>query len=104
MPKIRIANPHPGCARYTTVNQAERYLRRKEAMIIDGMLHFLSPDERRLKLALNPIILSERRDSDVYVNGTFDLRIVNTRRVECGPAFPHLQWIHYGKGSGEVIS
>jgi hypothetical protein len=80
MPKIRIANPQPGCARYTTVNQAERYLRRKEAMIIDGMLHFLSPDERRLKLALNPIILSERRDSDVYVNGTFGrpTNILNT--------------------------
>lgn len=69
MPKIRIANPHPGCAKYTTVNQAERYLRRKEAVIIDGLLHFLSPTERRRKLELNPIIQSERRASDVYIRG-----------------------------------
>jgi hypothetical protein len=97
MSKIRIANPQPGCAKYTTANQAERYLRRKEAVIIDGMLLFLSPDERRRKLAINPIIHSERRTSDVYVTGTFDLRIVNTTRTECGPVFPHLQWLHYGK-------
>jgi hypothetical protein len=69
MPKIRIANPHPGCAKYTTANQAERYLRRKEAVIIDGMLHFLSSTEWRRKLALNPIIQSERRASDVYIRG-----------------------------------
>jgi hypothetical protein len=69
MPKIRMANPHPGCAKYTTVNQAERYLRRKEAMIIDGMLYFLSPTERRQKLALHPIIQSERRASNVYICG-----------------------------------
>lgn len=94
MPKIRIANPQPGCAKYTTVNQAERYLRRKEAVIIDGMLHFLSPDERRRKLAISPIIQSERRASDVYVKGTFDLRIVNSRQAEGGPVFPHLQLIH----------
>ena len=99
MPKIRIANPQPGCAKYTTANQAERYLRRKEAVIIDGMLHFLFPTERRGRLALNPIIHSERRASDVYVTGIFDLRIANTRKAECGPVFPHLQWMHYSKGS-----
>jgi hypothetical protein len=69
MPKIRIANPQPGCAKYTTVSQAERYLRRKDAVIMDGMLHFLSPDERRRKLAINPIMQSERRASDVYIRG-----------------------------------
>jgi hypothetical protein len=69
MPKIKIANPLPGCAKYTTVSQAERYLRRKDAVIIDGMLHFLSPDERRRKLAIYPIIQSERRASDVYIRG-----------------------------------
>jgi hypothetical protein len=97
MSKIRIANPQPGCAKYTTANQAERYLRRKEAVIINGMLHFLFSEERRRKLAVNPIIHSERHASDVYVTGTFDLRIVNTRKAECGPAFPHLQWLHYTK-------
>ena len=69
MSKIRIANPQPGCAKYTTANQAQRYLRRKEAVIINGMLHFLSPNERRRNLALNPIIRSERRASDVYIRG-----------------------------------
>lgn len=69
MPKIRIANPQPGCAKYTSVNQAERYVRRKQAVMIDGMLRFLSPDERRRKLAIGPIIQSERRSSDVYIRG-----------------------------------
>ena len=69
MPKIKIANPQPGCAKFTTISQAERYLRRKDAVIIDGMLHFLSSDERRRKLAISPIIKSERCASDVYIRG-----------------------------------
>jgi hypothetical protein len=38
MSKIRIANPQPGSAKYTTGSQAERYVRRKEALIIGGEL------------------------------------------------------------------
>ena len=47
MPKIRIANPLPGSAKYTTARQAERYVRRKEAVLIDSTLHFPSPAEQR---------------------------------------------------------
>jgi hypothetical protein len=67
--KIRIANPQPGSARYTTANQAERYVRRKEAIIIDSQLHFLSPAEQRRMQTFNRIIQSERRASDVYIRG-----------------------------------
>ena len=70
MSKISIANPQPGSARYTTARQAERYVRRREAVIIDGELHFLSSMEQRRMLTLNRIIQSERRASDVYVRGT----------------------------------
>jgi hypothetical protein len=69
MPKIRITNPQPGSARYTTARQAERYVRRREAVIIDGKLHFLSPVEQRRVLTFNRIIRSERRASDVYIRG-----------------------------------
>jgi hypothetical protein len=47
MSKIRIANPQPGSARYTTASRAARYVRRKEAVIIEGTLHFLSSTEQR---------------------------------------------------------
>ena len=69
MPKIRIANPQPGCAKYTSANQAERYLRRKQAVIVDGMLRFLSPMEQRRNQTTTRVIQSERRASDVYIRG-----------------------------------
>ena len=40
MSKIRIANPQPGSARFTTSSRAARYVRRKEAVIVEGELHF----------------------------------------------------------------
>ena len=69
MSKIRIANPQPGSARYTTASQAERYVRRKEAVIIDSELHFLSPIEQRRMQTFNRIFQSKRRANDVYVRG-----------------------------------
>jgi hypothetical protein len=69
MSKIRIANPQPGSAKYTTASQAERYVRRKQAVIIGNELHFLSPAEQRRMLTINRIIQSERRASDVYIRG-----------------------------------
>ena len=69
MPKIRIANPLPGSSKYTTVGQAERYVRRKEAVMAGGELRFLSPTEQRRFRAVNQIIQSERRASDVYIGG-----------------------------------
>ncbi len=38
MSKIRIANPQSGREKYTTVSRAEQYVRRKEAVIVHGML------------------------------------------------------------------
>jgi hypothetical protein len=69
MSKIRIANPQPGSSRYTTTSQAERYVRRKEAVIIGNALHFLSPAEQRHMQNIDRIIQSERRASDVYIRG-----------------------------------
>jgi hypothetical protein len=69
MSRIRIANPHPGSARYTTASQAERYVRRKEAVIVNSELHFLSPTEQRFMQTIDRIIPSEQRASDVYVRG-----------------------------------
>ena len=72
MSRIRIANPQPGTAKYTTASRAERYVRRKEALIIDGELHFLSPTEQRRLRTLNQTIQSERRASDVCVDRRAD--------------------------------
>ena len=72
MSRIRIANPQLGTAKYTTASRAERYVRRKEALIIDGELHFLSPTEQRRPRTFNQTIQSERRASDVYVDQRAD--------------------------------
>jgi hypothetical protein len=69
MSKIRIANPQPGSSKYTTAGQAERYVRRKEAVIVDGELHFLSPAEQRRMRTYIQTVRSERRASDVYIRG-----------------------------------
>jgi hypothetical protein len=69
MPKIRIANPQPGRSKYTTASQAERYVRRGEAVLIGPELHFLTPEEIRRRRGFEQIIASERRASDVYVRG-----------------------------------
>ncbi len=45
-------------------------MRRKEAVIIDGELHFLSPTEQRRMQALIQTVQSERRASDAYILGT----------------------------------
>lgn len=70
MPKIRISNPQPGRSRYTTVSQAERYVRRGEAVFIGNALHFIEPDQVRSRRSMMHTIASERRASDVYVKGT----------------------------------
>jgi hypothetical protein len=67
MSRIRIANPQPGSARYTSASRAERYVRRKEAVIIDGILHFLSSmGQRRMQVFIQNI-QSERRAIDAYI-------------------------------------
>jgi hypothetical protein len=67
--KIRIANPQPGSARHTTIQQAERYVRRGEAVLIGQELHFLSDVEQRRMHSIEQQIQSERRASDVYIRG-----------------------------------
>lgn len=71
MSKIKIANPKPGCTRYTTESQAERYVRRGEAVQIGNELHFLSETEqKRLRNIERHIQQSERCGSDVYIRDT----------------------------------
>ena len=69
MSKIRVANPQPGSAKYTTAGQAERLVRRKQAVMVDGVLHFLSPTEQRQMKTFIQTIKSERRASDIYIRG-----------------------------------
>jgi hypothetical protein len=69
MSRIRIANPQPGSAKYTTASQVKRYVRRKEAVLVDGELHFLSPAEQRQLRTFLQTVQSERRASDVYIRG-----------------------------------
>jgi hypothetical protein len=70
MSKIRIANPQPGCARYTSEAQAERYVRRKEAVLIGRNLHFLCATEQRHQRNIEIQIetASTRERSDAYVD------------------------------------
>jgi hypothetical protein len=83
---IEVANPRPGAPKYISRKRADEHCRNGVAYLTrDGRLRFGEH---------NP-----RQGSDVYVTGTFELRIVNTRRAECGPVFPHLQWMHYSKPS-----
>jgi len=68
MSRIRIANPQPGSAKYTSASRAERYVRCKKAVMKDGELHFLSrAEEWRMNTFIQNSI-SERRASDVYVH------------------------------------
>lgn len=69
MPKIKIANPQPGRSKYTSANQAERYVRRGEAVLIGSVLHFLTPEEIRRQRSIERVIASEHHASDVYIRG-----------------------------------
>jgi len=70
MPKIRIANPQPGSAKYTTASQADRYVRRGEAVLIGKTLHFLTDAEQRHQRNIERHISAgeSRSRSDVYVD------------------------------------
>lgn len=68
MSRIRIANPQPGSARYTSASQAARYVQRGEAVQIGHELHFRSSSEQRHQRNIERQIGQERRCSDVYVD------------------------------------
>jgi hypothetical protein len=69
MSRIRIANPQPGSAKYTSASRAERYVRCKKAVMIDGDPHFLSRAEEWRMNTFIQSTKSERRASDVYIRG-----------------------------------
>jgi hypothetical protein len=81
---IEVVNPRPGAPTHISRKRAHQHC-------LNGVA-FWTRDGRLRFREQNP-----RQGSDVYVKGSFDLRIVNTRKAECGPAFPHLQWIHCSK-------
>ncbi len=70
MQKIKIANPQPGSAQYTTVARAQRYVHRGEAVLIGPELHFLSATEQRQQQNIEKQITASegRKSSDVYVD------------------------------------
>ena len=67
MSKIRIVNPRPGGARYTTIAQAEHFVRRHEAHLDGDQLYFLQPAELRQTWSVMSAIAVERNCSDVYI-------------------------------------
>ncbi len=67
--KVQIENPLPGSSRYTTINQATRYVRRGDAIWCGDKIRFPEPEERRYKRAVVAAISQERRNSDVYIRG-----------------------------------
>ena len=69
MPKIRITNPQPRCAKYTTASQAERFVRRGQAVLFGNELTFLSSVEKRQLNAAEQQLRAERCASDVYIRG-----------------------------------
>lgn len=73
MSKIRIENPRPGCAKYTSASEAERFVRRGQAVLIGQVLHFLSAAEIRhvasVEAQLARSAARGRDYSDVYVSG-----------------------------------
>ena len=87
MPKIRIANPQPGSAKYTTVSQADRYVRRGEAVLIGKTLHFLTDAEQRHQRNIERQISAgeSRSRSDVW-NGARSV-FVDGRDVAMFPPF-----------------
>jgi len=70
MSKIKIVNSQPGSARYTSAAQADRYVRRGEAVLLGEELHFLSAAELRCHRNIEAQIANaaSRQRSDVYVD------------------------------------
>jgi hypothetical protein len=69
MSKVKITNPRPGSAQYTTADQADRHVRRGEAVLIGKELTFLSDAERRhMRNIESQLSVSARSNSDVYVD------------------------------------
>jgi hypothetical protein len=70
MSKIRIANPQPGSAQYTTILRAKRYVHRGEAVLIGQEVHFLSAIEQRHQQNIEKQIAAceGRKASDIYVD------------------------------------
>ena len=74
--QILILNPQPGSATKTSEKSAARYIRNgKAVMTLQGL-----------------IFTGNRQPSDIYVQGAFDIRIVDSWR------FPHTQWVHGNAG------
>ena len=69
MSKVKITNPNPGCAKYTTESQADRYVRRGEAVLIGCEWTFLSDSEQRHMHNVERSLQAGRSCSDVYVDG-----------------------------------
>jgi hypothetical protein len=90
--KIRIANPQAGSARYTSVNQAIRYIAKQEAVWLDdakSAIAFLTPAEmRELRSIEAQMRRNPRQGSDIYVSGAWE--IIKTHSM----TFPCTQFIH----------
>lgn len=94
MPKIRIANPRPGCAKYTTESQAQRLVARGEAVMFGRTLEFLSEADQAHMRNIERQLSRERTGSDVYMAGIkFEIVVKKTRTMRYGPAFPVVQFI-----------
>lgn len=94
MPKIRIRNPRPGCAKFTTPGQAERLVRRGEAVLFGHELEFLSAADQAHMQRIDAQIAADRKGSDVYVDKyAYEIRVKKHRSIPTGPAFPIVQFV-----------
>ncbi len=78
----------PGCAGYISLSTAERKIRAGKAIWDGDQIRYLVDGERRMLQTVVRLVASERRASDVYVKGGFDIVIVGR------DTFPHTQWLH----------
>jgi hypothetical protein len=94
MPKIRIRNPRPGCAKFTTPGQAERLVRRGEAVLFGHELEFLSASDQAHMQRIERQIAADRKGSDVYVDPyCYEIIVRKLRSIPTGPAFPIVQFV-----------
>lgn len=94
MSKIRIANPRPGCAKFTTESQAARLVASGKAVLFGRTLEFLSEADQANMRRIEKQLSQERTGSDVYMAGKkFEIVIKKNRAIPFGPAFPVVQFL-----------
>ena len=91
--KIRIANPRRMGECYTSKDRANQ-------LCMQGLAYYLRDGQLKFRE------MTKRGPSDVYVNGRYEIKVVDRigivkRNGTMKRSFPHIQWLH-GLGSKEL--